>query len=298
MSIEIYIQKWKEAYAKGLLLTDLRRIKRNNPEYLEEAIKSAAQVNIFDTVLFVYYYCNSGKYNNIFNMLWEEALNENNRRFSQLENLVEEEKVKLDELKKALVLINQDEEWKKNDNKYSKKVTKDLLKIDYKADLYNRRRQFMEKFAESWQALVLLWGSTGNEQSKNKLVEICRKCLDSRAHLDRLNGKKHLIIGNHDGSVLKDPVCRRCFVEIKDRMEVKDGNRMVVIDHYPLVEWNGFYRGVVHFYGHIHNNVNNATYSIVKQIPNAYNIGADILGFTPRTFDEVIELNKKFFAEH
>lgn len=119
-----------------------------------------------------------------------------------------------------------------------------------------------------------------------------------KKYLDRLNGKKHLIIGNHDGSVLKDPVCRRCFVEIKDRMEVKDGNRMVVIDHYPLVEWNGFYRGVVHFYGHIHNNVNNATYSIVKQIPNAYNIGADILGFTPRTFDEVIELNKKFFAEH
>lgn len=119
-----------------------------------------------------------------------------------------------------------------------------------------------------------------------------------KQYLDRLNGHKHLIIGNHDTSLLKDPVCRRCFDEIKDRVEISDGNNRIVIDHYPLVEWNGFFRGTVHFYGHIHNNVENTTYNIIKQIPGAYNIGADILGFTPRTFEQVIQINRAFYDKH
>jgi hypothetical protein len=36
----------------------------------------------------------------------------------------------------------------------------------------------------------------------------------------------------------------------------------------------------------------------MKNIPNAYNVGADILDFTPRTLEEVIEYNKKFQEKH
>ena len=119
-----------------------------------------------------------------------------------------------------------------------------------------------------------------------------------KEYLEKLNGHKYFIIGNHDKVVLKDPVCRRYFEEIRDYMEVKDGNNIIAIEHYPLVEWNGFFRGTLHFYGHIHNNTENNTYKIIKQILNAYNIGADILDFTPRTLSEVIALNKKFQKEH
>lgn len=113
-----------------------------------------------------------------------------------------------------------------------------------------------------------------------------------KEYLERLNGKKHLIVGNHDGSVIKDPVCRKYFESIKDIMNISDGNKRIIICHYPMVEWNGFYRNALHFYGHIHNNTNNNTYKILESIPNCYNIGADVFGFVPRTLDEIINGSK------
>lgn len=117
-------------------------------------------------------------------------------------------------------------------------------------------------------------------------------------YLKKLNGKKHLITGNHDGRILKDPVARKYFVEIKDIETIWDNNQMIVLCHYPLVEWNGFFRNSILLYGHIHNNVKNDTYQIVKRLPNAYNVGADILGFRPQTLENVIKLNKEFFANN
>ena len=116
---------------------------------------------------------------------------------------------------------------------------------------------------------------------------------DPVEYLKRLNGHKHLLVGNHDKSVLKNPTARRYFESTKDIMNITDEDKRVVLCHYPMVEWDGFFRGAIHLYGHIHNNISNNTYGIVKNIPNCYNIGADVLGFTPRTLKEIIEINKK-----
>ena len=61
-----------------------------------------------------------------------------------------------------------------------------------------------------------------------------------------------------------------------------------------MVEWNGYFRSSVHLYGHIHNNVDNAAFRIMSTLENAYNVGADILDFTPRTLEEVIKYNYRF----
>lgn len=110
-------------------------------------------------------------------------------------------------------------------------------------------------------------------------------------YLERLNGKKVLCTGNHDSSLLKDKNNRKYFEFIKDIIDIQDNGQRIILCHYPMVEWNGFFRNTLHFYGHIHN-TKNATYEILKNIPNCYNIGADILGFTPRTLDEIIECNR------
>ena len=115
---------------------------------------------------------------------------------------------------------------------------------------------------------------------------------DPVEYLQRLNGHKYLLIGNHDKSLLKDSAARRYFESIKDIMNITDGDNRIVLCHYPMVEWDGFFRGTLHLYGHIHNNTSNATYDIVKNISNCYNIGADVLGFTPRTLNEIITMNK------
>jgi calcineurin-like phosphoesterase family protein len=113
-------------------------------------------------------------------------------------------------------------------------------------------------------------------------------------YLRALKGKKHLITGNHDSHLLKQAPIRALFVSISDIKKVHDDGDTIILCHYPMVEWDGFFRGALHFYGHIHNNNENASNKIMKQIKNAYNVGTDILGYFPRKKEEVIECNKKF----
>ena len=107
-------------------------------------------------------------------------------------------------------------------------------------------------------------------------------------YISQLKGQKHLIIGNHDKEIVKDSDLRRYFVEIKDMKTVYDNGTKIVLCHYPLVEWDGYYRDVLHFYGHIHNNYNNPTSQYISKIKNAYNVGVDVIGFMPKTLKEII----------
>ena len=61
--------------------------------------------------------------------------------------------------------------------------------------------------------------------------------------LKQLNGTKFLIKGNHDrcndGKFLKE------FAKVTEYLEVKDGDRHVVLCHYPIVCFKNHYRGWV-----------------------------------------------------
>lgn len=146
-------------------------------------------------------------------------------------------------------------------------------------------------------ALVENWNSVVS--SKDEVYFLGDFCFKSASHkplyyLERLNGIKYLIVGNHDKELLKDSEAKKHFRFIRDVAVINDLDTRIVLCHYPMVEWNGYFRGVLHFYGHIHNNKENLSYKIMKDIPNAYNVGADILGLTPRTLSDVIKLNKQF----
>lgn len=105
--------------------------------------------------------------------------------------------------------------------------------------------------------------------------------------LNRLNGHKILITGNHDKIILQSSVLRNHFDKIVPYLEIKDNGKMIVLFHYPISEWDGFFRGWYHFYGHIHNN-KNQSYHLMQQIPRAFNVGVDIINFEPKTADEII----------
>lgn len=120
-------------------------------------------------------------------------------------------------------------------------------------------------------------------------------------YLKELNGKKILILGNHDYDISKhkgEYLNSNVLQGIYDYLEIKENfnntNIKVVLSHYPMVEWNGMFRGSIHLFGHIHNNTTNNTYKIVRDIENAYNVGADIIDFTPKTLVEIINCNKRF----
>ena len=55
-----------------------------------------------------------------------------------------------------------------------------------------------------------------------------------------VQGKKFLIVGNHDGRLLGDSVVMSYFEGVDKMYHV---NEYIHICHFPLGEWNGMYRG-------------------------------------------------------
>lgn len=112
-------------------------------------------------------------------------------------------------------------------------------------------------------------------------------------YLKQLKGKKHFIIGNHDGAVLKNDKALSYFEEVDKIMYIIDGKNHICLCHFPIAEWNGYYKGHYHIYAHIHNNLNDAYY-FMKKYDRALNAGCMINNYMPVTFNELIENNRIF----
>ena len=105
--------------------------------------------------------------------------------------------------------------------------------------------------------------------------------------LKKLNGKKYLIKGNHEKYLEDKSFDKNQFVWVKDYFEFKEDGVNFVLFHYPILEWNGFYRKSVHLYGHVHNN--NTEYFEKVMDKRALNVGVDIINFTPISIDDVLK---------
>lgn len=116
--------------------------------------------------------------------------------------------------------------------------------------------------------------------------------------MDRLNGLKYLITGNHD-RIGRDSELRSRFVGIKDYAEIKDDGRNVVLCHYPIPCFKNHYYGWYHLYGHVHSSFEwNMMESVKRQMIELYdkhcrmyNVGAMMpyMNYTPRTLNEILE---------
>lgn len=74
--------------------------------------------------------------------------------------------------------------------------------------------------------------------------------------LSRLNGRKHIIMGNHDGSYIKSLTNGKNatrVVEVTEGIQrIGDEGRDVIMCHYPLMAWERQHKGSYHIYGHLH----------------------------------------------
>ena len=114
--------------------------------------------------------------------------------------------------------------------------------------------------------------------------------------LDKLNGQKFLIKGNHDRC--NESKFVKKFVKITDYMEIDDEGRKVVLCHYPIPCFKNHFYGWYHLYGHVHNSFEaNMMEHCKKEMTdlygkmcNMYNVGVMMpyMGYTPRTLDEII----------
>ncbi len=107
-------------------------------------------------------------------------------------------------------------------------------------------------------------------------------------YLKKVNCDKVLIIGNHDKEPLKHKSFRNMFVDIRDNEIIRDGKHSIFLSHYPHAEWDGYYKGIWHFYGHVHNS-NQGAGKLMKLFPTSANVGMDVNNFRPHTANEIIE---------
>tara|TARA_R110000851_G_scaffold142629_1_gene281326 strand:- start:1979 stop:2635 length:657 start_codon:yes stop_codon:yes gene_type:complete len=82
-----------------------------------------------------------------------------------------------------------------------------------------------------------------------------------------LNGRLHLIRGNHDH--FKKPEEEELFETVRDYRVVHHNKKKIVCFHFPIEEWDGCYKGHLHLHGHCHGNLE-------RKLPNRFDIGWDV----------------------
>lgn len=112
-------------------------------------------------------------------------------------------------------------------------------------------------------------------------------------YLSHLNGRIHLIRGNHDRfmgqATFQEWVQFKRLVSYEGwYKQFEDNGREVVLCHFPIMYWDGMDdRGSYHLYGHMHSRPN-------MQHPHkdAFNVGVDVNNYMPVTLDELLERRK------
>lgn len=77
---------------------------------------------------------------------------------------------------------------------------------------------------------------------------------ETKSIVARLNGKKHLIYGNHDKVIQSDMSIQRMFDSIQHYKELTYSKIKLCLFHYPIAEWNQCARGSIQLHGHTHGN--------------------------------------------
>ena len=143
--------------------------------------------------------------------------------------------------------------------------------------------------------LIKLWNSRVDKDDDVWIVgDFCyRAGYQPNWYLRQLKGRKHLIIGNHDGVLFNDKSAYRYFETIDTMKMITDKDKEIVLCHYPLADWNKKFHGSWHIYAHIHNNTTDA-YQYMCQQERALNAGCMINNYTPASFNELIRNNEIF----
>ena len=132
--------------------------------------------------------------------------------------------------------------------------------------------------AEMDEALIAFWNEAVGEQDEVwHLGDFARKLADVPALLGRLNGRKHLLIGNNDDAAIARV---SGWESVRDYHEMEEGGRRLILCHYPFRSWNGQARGAINLHGHSHGRL--------KPMPRQFDVGVDARGFRPVTLDRLL----------
>lgn len=102
--------------------------------------------------------------------------------------------------------------------------------------------------------------------------------------LYRLNGIKHLILGNHDRKGRPANIFNRdwekFFVDRHDYYRLKIENHKFVLCHFPFSSWE---RNYINLHGHMHSPEG------YKNMLEQWDVGVDANGYTPILLEEAVK---------
>jgi len=159
--------------------------------------------------------------------------------------------------------------------------TSDLHFCDERLNLYGRDLMFKD-FKEVDEYIIKKWNETVNEKD---LVIVCgdvSMTLDGLEKLLKCNGEKWLVKGNYDNSIknggtakyeISDKILTKYFTKLFDDLEIKIGDEVIYVNHYPTNAKLDYFNIV----GHIH-----GTWKVQR---NMINVGVDAWHFTPVSED-------------
>ena len=124
-----------------------------------------------------------------------------------------------------------------------------------------------------------------------------RNTVSAEDYLRRLNGKKHLVFGNHDKDWMKKTDLPRFFESVERMSEINDGAHRITLCHYPMMTWNHIAKGSYMIHGHIHNNTDADYFKLIRNMPNILNAGVDVNGYYPVNFNTLLKNNEQFKME-
>ncbi len=139
------------------------------------------------------------------------------------------------------------------------------------------------------QRLIELWNSV---VSKDDLVyllgdfTLARKIDTIKSLVSKLNGRKILIMGNHDTRKPKDYI--ECGFEVATRraMMVEPG---VILMHEPFADASLIAPNYIYFFGHVHNKK-----TLMDDYPNCMCVSVERINYRPIDLDKCIgELRRK-----
>lgn len=158
---------------------------------------------------------------------------------------------------------------------------------------------------EMEETIVINWNTVvSKEDSVYILGDFCWSSQEKEwiRILNRLNGSKFLIKGNHDLKNMS-PSLKSKFTQVVDYKEITDNGRHVIMSHYPMLLYKGSYNPNTYMLcGHVHttrendfliqwrNQLKDTAENTGDNLGNIINVGCMMpyVNYTPRTLDEYI----------
>lgn len=140
------------------------------------------------------------------------------------------------------------------------------------------------------QSMIQRWNEIVKpEDDVYHLGDFCMGGTRPKDWLKYLNGKVHLIRGNHDPHVEDQG-----FASVQNYKELKIEGKRITLLHYPMRSWNGSHKGTWHLFGHVHGTMTVAHGRKGIKDAMAVDVGVDCHDYRPISFKEL----SKIMAAH